>query len=130
MKVHHLIIGLIIAAIIGYMIFTSLSHTMVYYLTVSEFLEEKSETGCRINGKVVKGSIQHEGQTFNYFFKITDGKSELPVFYKGVTSDIFQDEIEVVVEGKYDKKSQVFQATTLITKCPSKYEAQEKDKKK
>jgi len=128
MKPQIIIAIIIIVGVVTYLIFTSLSQTMVYYMTVSEFINNPPERGCRINGKVVKGSIEHQPNTFDYNFRITDGKNELPVYYKGVVSDIFQDDIEVVVEGKYQKNSTMFQAKELITKCPSKYVAQEGSK--
>jgi cytochrome c-type biogenesis protein CcmE len=114
------VIGIILIAV--YLAISSINQTMVYYLTVSEFLNEKPVIGCRINGKVVEGSIKHENNSFDYSFKISDGKRDLDVIYRGAVSDIFKDGIEVVVEGKYDKSSGVFVANNVITKCPSKYE--------
>lgn len=128
MKPQIIISIIIIVGVVAYLIFTSFSQTMVYYMTVSEFLQNPPDRGCRINGKIVKGSIEHQPSTFDYNFKITDGKKELPVYYKGVVSDIFQDDIEVVVEGKYQNNSRIFHAQELITKCPSKYEAQASSK--
>jgi cytochrome c-type biogenesis protein CcmE len=49
----------------------------------------------------------------------------LNVVYQGVTPDMFQDGGEVVVEGALDEQG-VFHANTLLTSCPSKYEAEEK----
>jgi cytochrome c-type biogenesis protein CcmE len=36
--------------------------------------------------------------------------------------DIFKDNVEVVVEGVYDRDG-VFAADTLLAKCPSKFES-------
>jgi len=47
----------------------------------------------------------------------------LNVVYQGVTPDMFQDGGEVVVEGALDEQG-VFHANTLLTSCPSKYEAE------
>lgn len=118
----------LIAAI--YLVISSMKETMVYYLTVSEFLKEKPEIGCRVNGKVVEGSIQHKEGTFDYAFELSDGKNVLPVIYKGAVSNMFKDGIEVVIEGKYDNEKNMFNATNILTKCPSKYEAQTEDKYK
>ena len=35
----------------------------------------------------------------------------------------FKDNSEVVVEGAYDSNEELFHATVLLAKCPSKYEA-------
>ncbi len=36
---------------------------------------------------------------------------------------MFKDGIEVVVEGRYDARRHHIEATRLLTKCPSKYQA-------
>jgi cytochrome c-type biogenesis protein CcmE len=54
---------------------------------------------------------------------IEEKNSNLNVVYKGVTPDMFQDGGEVVVEGALDERG-VFHANTLLTSCPSKYEAE------
>ncbi len=41
--------------------------------------------------------------------------------YHGVVPDTFMENSEVVVEGSI--RSEVFEAHTLLAKCPSKYEA-------
>lgn len=130
MKIYIFFIILIALIAVVYLVITSMKETMVYYLTVSEFLKEKLEIGCRVNGKVVEGSIKHKEGTFDYTFEISDGKNVLPVIYKGAVSNIFKDGIEVVIEGKYVKEKNIFNATNIITKCPSKYEAETKDKNK
>lgn len=42
--------------------------------------------------------------------------------YTGILPDTFTDETEVVLEGRFGE-DQVFQASTLLTKCGSRYEA-------
>jgi cytochrome c-type biogenesis protein CcmE len=44
------------------------------------------------------------------------------VEYRGAVPDTFKPGAEVIVEGRFNKQSGVFSASTLITKCPSKYE--------
>ena len=46
----------------------------------------------------------------------------LPVTYQGIIPDTFKENAEVVVEGFYHPQKTVFRATTLLAKCPSKYE--------
>jgi cytochrome c-type biogenesis protein CcmE len=50
-----------------------------------------------------------------------DGGESLPVIYQGVVPDTFKVGNEVVVEGTL-KSNGIFQAYTLMPKCPSKYE--------
>ena len=57
-------------------------------------------------------------------FTVVDPKSQavLPVDFTGIIPDTFVDDADVVVEGKR-RDDGVFEATTLLAKCPSKYEA-------
>ena len=50
-------------------------------------------------------------------------KQIIPVVYQGIIPDTFKDDSEVVVEGAYDSSEELFHATVLLAKCPSKYEA-------
>ena len=59
----------------------------------------------------------------NVSFSIEEKESSLKVAYTGVTPDMFADGREVVVEGTLGKDG-VFHANTLLTSCPSKYEAE------
>lgn len=119
--------GLLIALGIGYLIYASFQDSMLYYLTVDEFLSQQealSEQGIRIAGTVVSGSIQRQGDSREITFQIR-GKSAgaaMPVSYKGIVPDIFQDGASIVLEGAYNPRQHHFDAVTLMTSCPSKYE--------
>ncbi len=101
--------------------------SLVYYLTVGEFFDRqgKSDLGenFRINGNVVSGSIRKTPGILGARFVMTDGARSLPVAYAKETPDTFVDGSEVVVEGSLGADG-VFVAHTLLAKCPSKYEAQ------
>lgn len=100
---------------------------LVYYLTVGEFLEKSrtSDLGenFRINGNVLPGSIYKTPGVLGARFVMTDGSKQLPVLYAKETPDTFVDGSEVVVEGSLGADG-TFAAHTLLAKCPSKYEAQ------
>ena len=100
---------------------------LVYYLTVGEFLGKQGKTDLgenfRINGNVVAGSIQKTPGSPGARFVMTDGIRTLPVVYAKETPDTFVDKAEVVVEGSLSPDG-IFVAHTLLAKCPSKYEAQ------
>ena len=65
------------------------------------------------------------GIIFDYLsnFAIEDKSSNLNVVYEGIIPDMFKDGQEVVVEGTLAQNG-VFHANTLLTSCPSKYEAE------
>jgi cytochrome c-type biogenesis protein CcmE len=101
--------------------------SMVYYLTVSEFLAHPPsglDDHFRVNGRVVPGSISKQSGVLGAGFQMTDGQSALHVVFRKELPDTFVDDAEVVVEGSM--KEGVFQAHTLLAKCPSKYESQKK----
>ncbi len=107
---------------VGYLSYVGFAGGAVYYYTVSELIEQGDsiygET-VRVNGEVVNGSIQQESlQTLR--FTVSDGEASLPVFYQGVVPDTFKVGNAVVIEGHIDS-SGVFQAQTLMPKCPSRY---------
>ncbi len=97
---------------------------MVYYQTVSEFFQDPSarEGTRRIAGKVVVGSIERLPTGQDVRFEMSDGLATLRVAYHGIVPDTFVDEADVVVEGALGADG-TFRASTLLAKCPSKYEA-------
>ena len=117
--------GLVIVLAIAYLALTSLQNTMVYYLTVSELQARgPSAQPVRVAGTVVPGSIVRSADGLAVTFTIADAGGRLPVAYRGVIPDIFGENIEVVVEGRY-RADGLFEAHTLLAKCPSRYEALE-----
>jgi cytochrome c-type biogenesis protein CcmE len=74
-----------------------------------------------MGANVVNGTIQRDVATQTIRFEVTDGTTTWPVVYRGLAPDTFTDDVEVVVEGRLDEAN-VFQATTLLAKCGSRYE--------
>ena len=106
-----------------------LKGSLVYYLTVGEFLDERrTDLGdnFRVNGNVVAGTIQRTPGALGARFVMTDGTRNLAVSYARETPDSFVDGSEVVVEGTLQPDG-TFAAKTLLAKCPSKYEAQNRE---
>jgi len=96
----------------------------VYFMTVEEFFNQVDQVegkGTRVNGDIVPGSINWDAQNILLTFQLTDGKNVLNVRHNGVAPDTFIEGLSVVVEGKYENG--IFNATQIMTKCPSKYEA-------
>jgi cytochrome c-type biogenesis protein CcmE len=116
--------GLVVALVIGYMVFNGMQGTMVYYQTVSELKGNGPQSGqVRVAGIVVDGSIQRDVKNVTVNFTISDADGSIPVSYKGVPPDTFKDGASVVVEGRLDS-SGAFVASNLLAKCPSKYESE------
>ncbi len=113
--------GAIILVVLGWLIFTSIEGATAHYLTVEElFAQGPSDQMVRVSGLVVDKTIDWDPQQLILRFEIAGEDGSLPVLYQGVRPDMFQDGSQTVVEGKY-ASSGLFEASTLLIKCPSKY---------
>lgn len=123
-------IALTVLAVTGaviYLLVSGLDDTVVYYKTVDELLADpgRFETRpVRINGVLVPGSIKAKPGTEDYLFQITKRQQVLNVAYSGILPDTMLEDQELVVQGVYDGAEARFQASEILTKCPSKYEAE------
>ncbi len=122
------VIGVTIVVVaIGYLGFMGFQGSAMYYYRVGELLDMGSEAydqGLRISGTVVAGSIDRDVASLTVEFTVVEEGETLPVVFTGVTPDTFKDDADVVVEGEL-ARSGVFQADTILMKCPSKYEPEE-----
>ena len=75
-----------------------------------------------MSGKVVTGSVRHEGATLVFKVRDLKGSSSVPVAYTGTVPDPFRDGREVIVTGQLQKGVFVGQRNSLVTKCPSKFQ--------
>ena len=123
-RIKYTVLALTFFVALGYLFVSGMTSSMVYYLT----LEELSATppglgeGVRLAGWVKDGSIVGSALDGEISFTITDGEREMPVRYAGQVPDTFENGAEVVVEGIF-RGHPVFEAATMLAKCPSKYEA-------
>ena len=107
---------------------------LVYYKNLEE-LRASGETnaGARVHGFVVEGSIERDISAKVVRFRVRStprdiagsNQDVLPVVYASLeTPDLFKDGAEVVVEGRLVGSGQgTFEATHILAKCPSKFEA-------
>jgi cytochrome c-type biogenesis protein CcmE len=126
-KKRFLIGGIIVFLALGYLGYTGFEGSATYYYTVGELMEQGNSIygeNVRVNGLVAPGSIEQESSSFKMRFTIINGEASLPVVYQGVVPDAFRVGNEVVVEGYLDSDS-IFQANTILAKCPSKYVPEE-----
>ncbi len=142
MKIKHgrFMVGLVgVAAVVTYLIWTGVSQTMVYYLTPTELLARVQadpsfrDVGVKVSGKVVEGSYERvPGVKLIHRFRVQDLKNPsvtFPVEYRDALPETFTDHADVVLEGRFGKNG-VFEATSVLTKCGSHYEASPEDLKK
>jgi cytochrome c-type biogenesis protein CcmE len=74
-----------------------------------------------LTGKVVKDSIDKDGELLTFRIRDREGRDSLPVTYSGVVPDPFREGREVIVSGELRRGTFVAEHDSLITKCPSKF---------
>jgi cytochrome c-type biogenesis protein CcmE len=108
---------------------SGIKDTGVYFVTPAELASRVSadpsfmDVGVRMGARVVSGSIERDVASQTVAFKVTDGVETYPVVYHGIAPDTFDDDVDVVVEGRLMTDG-TFRATTLLAKCGSRYEAE------
>lgn len=126
---------LAILSAMGYLMYTGISDTGVYYRTVSEVLDQASifdGQSLRISGEVVGGTIQYDQENLLLSFAVRDTENDrvtMRASYQGVMPDAFKEDVEVILEGTYSQYDNLFNATILLAKCPSKYVAEAENEK-
>lgn len=112
----------------GALVFSGLKQNSIYFLNVSEALAMPPEKmqQIRLFGTVASEGLEHHAQFLGVRFQLADSENpglRIPVEYWGVVPDLFKPGAEVILEGGFDAQgSGLFSAKTLMTKCPSKYE--------
>lgn len=112
---------------VGYLVYSGVTSGSVYFLDVSEALAMDSglPTQCRLFGTVAAQDIRKQEGQLGVSFLLEDqfNKAQsVPVTFAGAVPDTFEAGAEVIVEGGFDPSSRTFNAATLMTKCPSKYQ--------
>ena len=116
---------LLFAGGVGFMVWSGISRNKTYFINVSEALEIPAGDlhAARLFGIVSDSQIMRRDNQLGVRFVLQDidypGRTVV-VDYKGVVPDTFGPGAEVIVEG--GMREDFFLAKTLMTKCPSKYE--------
>jgi cytochrome c-type biogenesis protein CcmE len=110
----------------GALLYTSFG-TATAAQSPSQVLKDGAGHTVQLTGKVVPGSIRHEGGAL--LFRVGDrsgGSASVPVSYEGIVPDPFRDGREVIVDGSLQGSTFVGKRDSLVTKCPSKFQGTNK----
>ena len=121
-----LIGGTIILIALTYLGYAGFQSSATYYYTVSELLGQGNTIygqNVRVNGQVAPDSIEQKSGDLDLKFNVVEGGKTLAVSYRGTVPDTFKSGVDVVVEGQLNPTG-LFRASTVLTKCPSKYTPQ------
>jgi cytochrome c-type biogenesis protein CcmE len=129
-----LAVGLVMvtSAIVSVVLFT-MKDKAIYSKPVDVLLQDKTKfvgRPVRVEGNLVHGTLIHHDQPCEYDFTLTKNGADLPVrFAQCVVPDTFRDvagmDVGVTVEGELHADN-TFEATTVLAKCPSKYEMKDR----
>ena len=109
----------VVAACVGYLIYTASGGSAEYYLTVSELPSHTGSGDVRVAGVVQDDVLKTDGG-LHVTFTEKDATAAVPVDYTGTLPDIFKPGITVVAEGRLGKDG-VFHARAVLAKCPSRF---------
>ena len=119
------IIGIIIIVIVIAAIIPTFLQNKIEYVNFAE-AKTKNKT-VEVQGAWLKDKeSKFESNKFTFYMKDKDS-NEMKVVFDGARPNNFEVAEGVVVKGKV--KDGVFEASEILTKCPSKYEAKEKGSK-
>ena len=122
-----------VAAGIVAIVLTGMKDNAIYSKPVDQLVAEKAKfmgRSVRAEGNLVHGTLQKRDTPCEYRFTLTKNGTEVPVrFAQCVVPDTFRDvpgmDVGVTVEGQL-LADDSFEATTVLAKCPSKYEMKER----
>ena len=111
---------------VGYLMYSGFTENSVYFLNVSEALAAKQEklAAVRLFGTVAERDLVPLSGARGVHFRLEDKDDKaqtVVVRYRGAVPDTFKPGAEVIVEGAMEDGG-AFNAKTLMTKCPSKYQ--------
>ena len=129
-----------IALLLGWYGMTQLSQglSFQYFQDLKEFHASAPEMvgrSARVHGYVTEASIERDLEARRVRFSVQNapphaggpaGRTLTVVYSSLETPDLFKDGAEVVVEGSLVRspEGEVFHASNVMAKCPSKFEAQ------
>ena len=132
------VVGLVLLAAIGYLVYKVLTSALVYFETASEAVAHRAELGnstFQIEGVVVPGSVRQErpGGTgalghapageppADLRFTIRSGSVEVGVLDTGAPPQLFQADVPVVLVGHFLGSTDSFSASQILVKHSNAY---------
>ena len=115
--------GLVIAAALGYLVFTGVSRSVVYFVTPSELgAAPVAGKAYRLGGMVKPGTLKWNPKTVELDFVLSDGQGTIAVKHKGAPPDLFAEGRGAVVEGTWSGDG-YFRSSLIMAKHSEEYKA-------
>jgi cytochrome c-type biogenesis protein CcmE len=108
----------------GALIYTSFSAATDAKQPSQLLVSSTAGRSYELTGKVVNGSIVRNGDSMRFAVRDRNGTGRaLPVTYSGEVPDPFRGGREIIVKGTMKGGTFVGERDSLVTKCPSKFQA-------
>lgn len=121
----------ILAGVVGVglavgLVLNALDQNVSLYFTPTQVFNNEAPHGrsFRIGGLVEEGSVKREPDGLTVNFAITDTHKRIPVVYRGILPDLFQEGKGVVAQGKVEADG-VMHADEVLAKHDENYMAPE-----
>jgi cytochrome c-type biogenesis protein CcmE len=126
LKPSKLILGILLIVASGALGLSAFNKSLTPYV---DFREAKAASGSvQVSGVVLKPQVAYDARNGTLTFPLKDHTGEvMPVVFRGGKPNNFDQAEQVVAIGKCENGT--FVAESLLTKCPSKYEAEPGKKK-
>ena len=113
--------SLVIAGALGYLVFTGVRQSVVYFVTPSELgAAPVAGKAYRLGGMVAPGTLKWNPKTVELDFVLSDGQGTIPVKHRGAPPDLFAEGRGAVVEGTWSGDG-YFRAALIMAKHSEEY---------
>jgi len=116
-----LFVVLFSSAAIGLVVY-GLSGNINLFYPPAEIAQGNAPVGTpiRVGGMVVEGSVQRSDDSLQIRFELTDYEAKVPVVYKGILPDLFDEGQGAVAAGVLNDQG-VFEASEVLAKHDENY---------
>ena len=115
-----LTVALLLAGALVYTTFSAASPERI----PSQLTGAQAGQSYKLGGKVVAGSVKRTQDSMTFQVQDPKGPAKVDVSYAGSVPDPFREGREVIVTVQREGDTFVAQRDSLVTKCPSKFEAE------
>jgi cytochrome c-type biogenesis protein CcmE len=110
-----------VLALAAGLVLSALKDSLVFFNSPTDVVEKQVAPGTRIRlGGLVKPGTIERGADLAVRFEVTDGKSVIPVAYRGILPDLFREGQGVIAEGALVQGG-VFRADSVLAKHDETY---------
>ena len=116
-----LFVVLFSSAAIGLVVYAMRGNINLFF-PPAEVAAGNAPTGqsIRVGGMVVAGSVQRSEESLEIAFELTDYEASVPVVYRGILPDLFDEGQGAVAAGKLNEQG-VLEATEVLAKHDENY---------